>query len=99
MKVAKEVLDDMIEANKGYWPELIQLIVLADEGLAFISQFWSECHRESLPINSSSVQYNTSVVQDASFCTRKRQAFCTQWHACVQKKICNFRHSGRKQGL
>ncbi len=22
MKVAKEVLDDMIEANKGYWPEL-----------------------------------------------------------------------------
>ena len=22
MNVAKEVLDDMIEANKGYWPEL-----------------------------------------------------------------------------
>ena len=22
MKVAKEILDDMIEANKGYWPEL-----------------------------------------------------------------------------
>ena len=22
MHVAKEVLDDMIEANKGYWPEL-----------------------------------------------------------------------------
>jgi maltose-6'-phosphate glucosidase len=22
MKVAKEVLDDMIEANEGYWPEL-----------------------------------------------------------------------------
>ena len=22
MKVAMEVLDDMIEANKGYWPEL-----------------------------------------------------------------------------
>lgn len=21
-RVAKEVLDDMIEANKGYWPEL-----------------------------------------------------------------------------
>ena len=66
---------------------VVQLIVLADDGLAFISQFWSECHRESLPINSSSVQYNTSVVQDASFCTRKRQAFCTQWHACVQKNL------------
>ena len=46
---------------------VVQLIVLADEGLAFISQFWSKCHRESLPINSSSVQYNTSMVQDASF--------------------------------
>lgn len=23
MNVAKEVLDDLIEANKGYWPELI----------------------------------------------------------------------------
>ena len=22
IKVAKEILDDMIEANKGYWPEL-----------------------------------------------------------------------------
>ena len=22
MKVAKEILDEMIEANKGYWPEL-----------------------------------------------------------------------------
>lgn len=23
MNVAKEVLDDLIEVNKGYWPELI----------------------------------------------------------------------------
>ena len=29
---------------------VIQLVVLADEGLAFVSQFRSKCHRESLPV-------------------------------------------------